>query len=125
MNKKVKSKKVKNDRKEAAERKRLRRMETAKTQNARHIVESMISTGIRGDYRDYVLMVGDQLIDWRKTMNVQAEDGLPVRVEKPVLIHKSKLAKIIGVEAAKTFWHPTFGRLVDLPPGTKSKGENK
>lgn len=94
---------------------------SAKTQNGRHIAQALVDTKTRGDYRDYVLIFEDQLIDWNKTMTLKAEDDKAVKVPKPVLVHKSKLKKIVGEAAAAAFWHPTFGRLVDLPPKTLSK----
>lgn len=99
-----------------------RRLSLAKTQNGRHIIKLMIEEKIRGSFKDYVIIVGNQLLDWRKNMTLTAHDGLSVRVDKPVLVHKSKLKNIISQEAAAAFWHPVFGRLVDLPPATKPKG---
>lgn len=121
--KKKKSKEVTEKRAAARKEKNERRMATAKTQNGRHIIQLMIEEKVRGDFKDYVIIVGDQLLDWRKNMTLTAQDGLSVRVANPVLVHKSKLKNIISQEAAEAFWHPVFGRLVDLPPATKPKGK--
>jgi hypothetical protein len=122
VNKKV-SKEMKRKRAAAKRERDEAKMARAKTQNGRHIVRTMLDEKIKGDFKDYVIIVGDQLLDWQKTMTLTAHDGMPVRVDKPVLIHKSKLKNIISPEAAKAFWHPVFGRLVDISPATKTKGK--
>jgi hypothetical protein len=61
----------------------------------------------RGNFRDFVLFVGDQMYDaWgvytitRKA--AEGSDGAPI----VALVHKRDLAKIIGPENAGRFWHP-------------------
>jgi len=100
-----------------------RRLAIAKTQNGRSIIQTMLDEKIGGNFKNYVIIVGDQLLDWKKTMTMTASDGFSARVDKPVLVHKSKLKNIISQEASATFWHPIFGRLVDVVPGTKPTGK--
>jgi len=82
--------------------------------NAKMIATAMASEKIRGDCRDYVLLVGDRLIDYRDShgMTITQADGTqPIKVDKPWLVHKRNLHKIMSPELAARFWHPTLGRL--------------
>ena len=123
-NKKKRAPKKTSSKAAAAQRERNeKRLSTVKTPNGRHIVKLMIEEKIKGNYKDYVIIIGDQLLDWRRTMTMKTTEGASVGVNQPVLVHKSKLKNIISQEAAETFWHPRYGRLVDVPPATKPKGK--
>lgn len=79
--------------------------------NAKKIVDFLKSEGIKGDYRDYVLFVGDRLIDYRKSHNIA---GLRVKQTNQVgiaLVHKKQLIHLLPKKIALLFWHPTMGRL--------------
>jgi hypothetical protein len=78
--------------------------------NGKLIYESMKNLKIKGDPRDFVIFNGDTILDYRGFYNVYRDtNDTVVRI-----VHKKNLKKIIGEENAKRFWHPTFGRLVDI-----------
>lgn len=87
------------------------------TSNAKMICELMESEGVKGNYKDYVVIVRDQMMDWAGEYELKMKDGKRVGSEEILLIHKRKLHNIIGDEAAKVFWHPRLGRLGAIKSG--------
>jgi hypothetical protein len=80
--------------------------------NAKMIVEAMKEAKIKGNYRDYVLLVGDRLIDYRESHGLAALDGLSsARVEGMAVMHKKRLKNILPEDVAALFWHPRLGRM--------------
>lgn len=93
-----------------------------KTANGRIIRDLMLANDVKGSYKDYVIISGERLIDWTGSFDI-FKDGRPLRAEAVALIHKSKLAKVIGDDAAKVFWRPGFGRIHSKPQ--KTVGDEK
>jgi hypothetical protein len=84
------------------------------TANAKVIKQVMIEHKVGGHYKDYVVIAGKCLMDWRGSFNMLADDGKTVGVNGMALVHKSKLASVVGADTAKLFWRPGIGR-VGLP----------
>jgi len=92
----------------------------APSPNAKVIRDLMISQEIKGNFKDYVVLAGKRLIDWQGSYDmVREEDGKTVGVNGMALIHKSKLANVVGAELASNFWRPGIGRV-----NTKKRGES-
>lgn len=89
------------------------------TANAKMIKDLMAEKGLKGNYKDHVIIAGNRLINWKGSFDIQLEEGSTFGVDGVALIHKSKLHNIIGDEEARRFWHPQFRRLIDVPEGTK------
>lgn len=90
--------------------------------NGKLIYDCMVDSGYKGDIRDYMILTGSRMVDYRGSYGMVAKDGATIGVGgKTVIVHKGKLKNVIGEEAAKKFWHPCFGRLIDVKEGTKSK----
>jgi len=82
-----------------------------RTPNAQMILDAMGAGGVKGNYRDYVLLVGDRLIDWKGSHGiVNTDDNKPAHVQGIRLVHKKNLKSILPEEVAAQFWHPKLGR---------------
>jgi len=82
------------------------------TPNAKMILDAMRSEGVKGNYRDYVLLVGDRLIDWKGSHNIVTIDGnKPAHVSGIRLMHKRNLKNVLPEDIAAMFWHPKMGRM--------------
>ncbi|MGW8177317.1 MAG: hypothetical protein ACWGQW_00750 [bacterium] len=68
----------------------------------RKIWEAMQAAKIKGNYKDFVLFVGDQLYDRFGQYTVLRPNAPPD--QHFCLVHKSKLKPIIGEEWANKFW---------------------
>jgi hypothetical protein len=80
------------------------------THHGKRLMAFMGDSKAKGNFKDYVLFVGDQMIDaWGQyTIRRQAVEGAePAPV---VLVHKRDLRKIIGDDNAKRFWHRGIGK---------------
>lgn len=91
--------------------------------NGKNVHECMVGAGYSGDVRDYMVLVGNRMIDYKGSYDIVFESGGKVGVgdDKIRVVHKKLLKNIIGKTAALRFWHPTFGRLIDVKQGTKPK----
>jgi hypothetical protein len=77
------------------------------TANAKMIYDLMKEKKARGKYKDHVIIVGSRIIDWLDTYEMAITNEFGVKsygVDGIALVHKSKLSKLIGEEAAKKFW---------------------
>lgn len=73
------------------------------------ILEFMSLNKVKGNFRDYVLFVNNQMYDaWGVYTVARADTSEPAAVV--ALIHKSKLHKVIGDAYAAKFWHRRTGR---------------
>ena len=100
---------------EEAKRARMAKAEKfeAPTANAKIIYDLMLSSNIRGNFKDYVVIAGKRVIDWLGSYDiVKEEDGSTLGIEGIGLIHKSKLNNLIGAELAAYFWKQGIGRKV-------------
>ena len=99
------------------------------TSNSKMIHEFMEENHVKGFYKDYVIMMGDRLVDWLGSFNVvKVEEGKfsgILKVEGMALIHKRNLHTIIGDEAAKRFWHPRLGRVGIVKPDNTPKKKSQ
>jgi hypothetical protein len=80
------------------------------TPHGKRLMAFMADSKVKGNFKDYALFVGDQMIDaWGQyTIRRQAPEGSePAPV---VLVHKRDLWKIIGDDNAKRFWHRRIGK---------------
>lgn len=101
---------------EAAERKRKPRSADAQpptlppgtTVNGAKIFKLMEHHKVKGNFRDHVVFVGDQMLDNYGTYTVKRETqpGQPT----VALVHKQHLKHLIGEEAAARFWNEALGR---------------
>lgn len=89
------------------------------TANAKTIKALMVSKKVKGNFKDYVIITGNRLVDWRGTFSITVDEGHRLGVDGLALIHKNRLHMIIGDEQAKRFWHPQLGRIMEVPEGTK------
>lgn len=75
------------------------------TANAKMIRDLMVATGVKGDYRDYVIIAGMRLVDWLGSYDIRSDEHLgSVGINGMALLHKSKLRNAIGGELASNFW---------------------
>jgi len=97
----------------AAHKKQKRDAEHMPTANAKVIRDLMLANKVKGDYRDHVIIAGARLIDWKGSYDIRREDdGKTVGVNGMAIVHKAKLANIIGEEMASNFWG-SVGRVGD------------
>lgn len=98
--------------------------------NGKLIYEMMKSNGVKGDVRDYIVLTPKSMLDYRGTYNVvyketNDEFGIFKLGANVYLLHKKKLKNIIGEEASEKFWHPRFGRLIDVQEGTRPSADKR
>ncbi len=90
--------------------------------NGKNVYECMVGAGYGGDVRDYMVLVGNRMIDYKGSYDMVLSGGkVGVGDDEIRVVHKKLLKNIIGKTAALRFWHPTFGRLIDVKQGTKPK----
>ncbi len=78
----------------------------ASTPNGQRIVNTLVSSGIGSParYKDYVLFVGDRMLDWAATHTVVRESQEAEESGDIFVLHKSKLHQVLGDDIAKDFW---------------------
>ena len=94
-----------------------KKINSIKTENGKIIYRLMIAKGVRGDYKDYALVLAHEIIDWQEKWVITGGYDF----EKPQLMHKNLLKHLLGDDVAATIWHPQAGRLVTVKPGAKKK----
>ena len=83
----------------------------AKTADGKLIQGLMVATSTKGSYKDFVVIMGNRMIEWKGTMDVVLLPGAPV--DSPTaLVHKRCLHEFIG-DASLKYWSPKTGR---VPP---------
>lgn len=93
--------------------------QSAPTPNAKLINDLMVEKRVEGDFKDYVIISGSRLIDWKKSFDIKLDGDKSLGIDGVALIHKRRLHNIVGDEEASRFWHPGLGRIMDVPEGTK------
>lgn len=82
------------------------------TPNGHQILAFMQRAGVRGNWKDYVLFVGVQMLDawgtYQFKRSEQPADGLPA--DTVGVLHKRKLHRVIPDDAAALFWNRRLGR---------------
>ncbi len=84
----------------------------------KRIATFMAEGKVRGNVKDYVLFVGDQMIDnWGQYTIRRTAEGAGLMA----LVHKRDLHKVIGAEAAARFWHRRLGKRTNYgaPPASQ------
>lgn len=82
------------------------------TPNGKLIQDLMVARGVKGDYRDFVVITGARLVDWLDSWDIFNGKGDPVGFEGVLLIHKSKLETIVDEKFAAKFWDKMLRRRV-------------
>ena len=102
----------------------------AESNNALMIRKLMATQAMHGNPKNFVVIVGNQLIDTSGTFKGFLSEGGRVVGDSVLLVHKRDLAKIIGKKAALRFWHPDLGLVEDvlvggsaLDPDLEGEGE--
>ncbi|KKN67581.1 hypothetical protein LCGC14_0460360 [marine sediment metagenome] len=85
--------------------------------NAIMIRKLMATQAMHGNPKNFVVIVGNQLIDTSGTFKGFLSEGGRVVGDSVLLVHKKDLAKIIGKKAALRFWHPDLGLVEDVLVG--------
>lgn len=80
------------------------------TANGKMIQDLMVAHKVKGNHKDFVIIVGSKLMDWTGTYDIRQRDK-PVEARAMALIHKSKLRNVIGPELAGVFWRRGLGRV--------------
>jgi len=80
------------------------------TANATTINNLMKSEGVKGSFKDYVVLAGARLVDWQGSHNIVTLDEKRIGVNGVALVHKKNLKNFLPTEIAETFWHPKLGR---------------
>lgn len=80
------------------------------TDNGRMIAELMHSKGVKGSQKDFVIIVGRRLIDYRGTYDIR---GLEAKhgFSGVNLVHKRDLEKYVGANESRRFWRRGLGRM--------------
>lgn len=96
------------------------------SENSRKIKHFMINRGVKGSYKDYVILTGNTLVDSFGSYTIAFVSGENDAnrslsgIEGVALIHKRDLKILIGEKSARKFWHPRLGRAgAFIRPGTK------
>lgn len=80
--------------------------------NAKIIRDLMSQSGLKGNYKDHVILAGKRLVDWQGSYDLVREvDGKTVGMDGMAIIHKSKLEALLGSELARDFWRSGIGRV--------------
>lgn len=84
----------------------------APTQNGKLIQDLMAKRGVKGNYKDYVVIAGTRLIDWIESWDIFNSQGEPMGFDGVVLYHKSRLPDILDEKFTARFWNKKLGRRV-------------
>ena len=80
------------------------------TDNGRMIAELMHSKGVKGSPKDFVIVVGRRLIDYRGTYDIRGLEA-PHGFAGVTLVHKRELERFVGVTESRRFWRRGLGRV--------------
>ncbi len=98
------------------------------TKNGVRIYDAMKFSKTKGNWKDYVLFVGDQMIDRYGTYTITRmnSEGEKVKTDNNImLVHKAKLKSILGEKFGSKFWdHKRRKRLNVGEPPLKKKEES-
>lgn len=72
------------------------------------VISVMNDFRTKGNYKDYVVFVGDQLIDRYCSYTVTRKDVPPD--DTVMLLHKSKLISVAGEEWGNKFWDFSYNK---------------
>jgi hypothetical protein len=78
------------------------------TQRGATIYALMSERKIKGNYKDYVLILDHVLMDWlgeyNMAISMDGEEIKRVTINGMALVHKNRLAAVLGEEVGKAFW---------------------
>lgn len=94
----------------------------ASTRNGELIRDCMLAKGVKGDYKDFVMLVGARMIDWVDSWDIFKPDGTPIGIEGVLLLHKSQLHRIVDEKFAEKFWNRKLR--MRIPPSQKERNPN-
>ncbi len=97
------------------------------TPNGRFIHKAMEEHKSPGSWRDYVLFVGDQMLDAWGTFNLVRvdKDGNAVATSTVALLHKRHLRIAIGAVPAARFWNDKLKRRTNHGAKDFHKGKQR
>ncbi len=78
------------------------------TPNGRKIWDMMQHHKIKGNHKDYVIFIGDVLLDTYGDYTIKRDSG--EASEMIMLVRKSDLTRIIGSKEAEKFWCSKIGK---------------
>ena len=77
-----------------------------RTHNGQQILEFMAANKIRGNFKNFVLFIGDRMLDvYGSYTVVRPNDAGTI-----VLLHKSRLENVLGEEIGRRFWNKRLRR---------------
>ena len=80
------------------------------TANAKIIHDLMKQKGVKGNFKDWVIIAGRRLVDWLGSHAIIGDEADDEKLEGMKLVRKDKLHKFIGAEWAAKFWDPKMRR---------------
>jgi len=80
------------------------------TDNGRMIAELMHAKGVKGSPKDFVIVVGRRLIDYRGTYDIRGLEA-PLGFAGVTLVHKRELERVVGEKESRRFWRRGLGRV--------------
>ena len=90
--------------------------QVATSRDGAMILETMAAAGVRGNYKDYVLLLGNRLVDRSGAKDVKVLHDAPLSGAHVEVIHKRDLHRFIG-EQALQYWDPRYGRVSPFRAG--------
>ena len=76
-----------------------------KTDNGKLIAQFMKDKGVKGNYKDYVIVSPDGLMHWSGTFQLTRQDnGEKVDIPAVALVHKRNVGVFFGPEVGVMFW---------------------
>jgi hypothetical protein len=91
------------------------------TANGKMIQDLLDQRKVKGNYKDFMVIAGNRIIDWTGSWDVFNDKGEPTGHDGVILVHKSKIHTIVGEQFARRFWHPRLGR---IHPTQKERNPN-
>lgn len=99
--------------KAAARERRIKALRPAKTEQGKNIQSLVLQAGGHpNDYKDYVVITGNRMMDWKDAFNVSKTDGKAFATNAVMVLHKSKLHGIVPPRVADMFWNKALGTRV-------------
>ncbi len=76
----------------------------------RVLVRMMKKAGVTGDVRDYVVVSGEMMLDYRQQYRLSRQ-----ATTQPVIVHKRTLHRLVGPQVAGQFWSRTLKQRLGGP----------
>ena len=86
---------------------------TPKTQNGIMIANLMKKEGIKGNYKDYVVLSPQGILHWNGTFRLtRSDNGEDLEMPAIAILHKRELHSIVGPEIGRLFWCKNGSRVM-------------